>query len=59
VVSAEAKPIATGTYVDPASTEVEHAYILDPRDPHSAVSIPPGFTASRSNRSWLLFEHCR
>ncbi len=58
VVSAEAKPIATGTYVDPASTEVEHAYVLDPHDPHSAVSIPPGFTASRSNRSWLLFEHC-
>lgn len=59
VVSAEAKPIATGTYVDPASTEVEHAYVLDPHDPHSAVSIPPGFTASHSNRSWLLFEHCR
>ncbi len=58
VLSAEAKPIATGTYVDPASIEVEHAYILDPRDPHSAVSIPPGFTASQSNRSWLLFEHC-
>jgi hypothetical protein len=58
VVSAEAKPIATGTYVDPASTEVEHAYVLDPHDPHSAVSIPPGFTASQSNRSWLLFEHC-
>lgn len=58
VVSAQAKPIATGTYVDPASIEVEHAYVLDPHDPHSAVSIPPGFTASRSNRSWLLFEHC-
>jgi hypothetical protein len=58
IVSAEAKPIASGTYVDPASTEVEHAYVLDPRDPHSAVSIPPGFTASRSNHSWLLFERC-
>jgi hypothetical protein len=58
VVSAEAKPISTGTYVDPASAEVEHAYVLDPRDPHSPVSIPPGFTASQSNRSWLLFERC-
>jgi hypothetical protein len=58
VVSAQAKPIATGTYVDPASIEVEHAYVLDPRDPHSAVSIPPGFTASQSNRSWLLFDRC-
>jgi hypothetical protein len=58
VVSAEAKPIASGTYVDPASIAVERAYVLDPRDPHSPVSIPPGFTASRSNRSWLLFENC-
>jgi hypothetical protein len=58
IISAQAKPIATGTYVDPASAEVEREYVLDPHDPHSAVSIPPGFTASRSNRSWLLFEHC-
>jgi hypothetical protein len=58
VVSAEAKPIATGTYVDPASGEVERVYVLDPSDPHATVSIPPGFTAAQANRSWLLFEHC-
>lgn len=58
VVSAEAKQIETGTYVDPASLEIEHDYILDPKDPHAAVSIPPGFTATQSNRSWLIFQKC-
>jgi hypothetical protein len=38
--------------------EVEKVYILDPLDPHAAVSIPPGFTEKSSNRSWLIFEHC-
>jgi hypothetical protein len=58
IVSAEAKQIEEGTYVDPASIEVEHDYILDRRDPHLAVSIPPGFVEAHSNRSWLVFEHC-
>ncbi|MGA9284800.1 MAG: hypothetical protein WBV85_05095 [Solirubrobacteraceae bacterium] len=58
VVSAEAKQIETGTYVDPASMEIERDYILDLKDPHAAVSIPPGFTATHSNRSWLIFQKC-
>jgi hypothetical protein len=58
IVSAEAKPIEEGTYVDPASAEIEKDYILDPRDPHAAVSIPPGFTEAHVNRSWLIFERC-
>jgi hypothetical protein len=58
VVSAEARQIERGTYVDPASTEVEHDYVLDPKDPHAAVSIPPGFTEAHANRSWLIFERC-
>jgi hypothetical protein len=58
IVSAEAKPIEEGTYVDPASIEVEREYVLDPHDPHLAVSIPPGFTETHANRSWLIFEHC-
>jgi hypothetical protein len=58
VVSAEAKQIEEGIYVDPASLEVERDYILDPKDPHAAVSIPPGFTATHSNRSWLIFQRC-
>ena len=58
VVSAEAKKIETGTYVDPASMEIERDYILDLKDPHAAVSIPPGFIATQSNRSWLIFQKC-
>ena len=58
VVSAEAHQIETGTYVDPASLEVERDYVLDPKDPHATVSIPPGFTATQSNRSWLIFQKC-
>jgi hypothetical protein len=58
VVSAEARQIEEGTYVDPASVGVEHDYVLDPRDPHAAVSIPPGFLEASSNRSWLIFKHC-
>jgi hypothetical protein len=37
---------------------VEDSYVLDPRDPHVAVSVPPGFHEVRANRSWLLFERC-
>jgi len=59
IVSAEAKPIADGVYVDPASREVEDEYTLDPKDPHTQVSIPPGFTESATNRSWLIFQRCR
>jgi hypothetical protein len=58
IVSAEAKPIESGTYVDPASIEVEKDYILDPHDPHLPVSIPPGFTETHTDSSWLIFEHC-
>jgi hypothetical protein len=58
IVSAEAKQIEEGTYVDPASIEVERDYILDLKDPHAAVSIPPGFTEAHANRSWLIFDHC-
>lgn len=58
IVSAQTRSIDHGTYVDPASTEVERVWVLDPRDPHPPVSIPPGFTEAHANRSWLLFEHC-
>jgi len=63
IVSAEAaqgegRQLEEGTYVDPASIEVERDYILDLHDPHSNVSIPPGFTEAHSNRSWLVFERC-
>jgi hypothetical protein len=59
VVSPEAGAITTGVYVDPASRQVEHDYVLDPRDPHAAASVPPGFGAVKTNRSWLIFQRCR
>ena len=58
IVSAEVSPIASGTYVDPASKEVEEDYVLDAHDPHLPVSVPPGFTEAHANRSWFIFEHC-
>jgi hypothetical protein len=58
IVSAEAKPINRGVYVDPASREVETEYILDLKDPHAEVSIPPGFGETATNRSWLIFRRC-
>jgi hypothetical protein len=64
VVSAEAtrsesKQQEYGSYADPASVEVEKDYILDLKDPHLPVSIPPGFLESKANNSWLVFAHCR
>jgi hypothetical protein len=58
VRSAEVSPITSGTYVDPASREVEEDYVLDPHDPHLPVTVPPGFTEAHANRSWFVFEHC-
>ncbi len=56
--SLEAGHISSGVYLDPASAEVERDYVLDPHDPHEAVSVPPGFSAISSNRSWLVFHRC-
>jgi hypothetical protein len=58
IVSPEAGHIASGVYVDPASLEVETDYVLDSRDPVERVSVPPGFSESAANRSWLIFQRC-
>jgi hypothetical protein len=58
VVSPEGGSITTGIYVDPASREVERDYVLDKRDPHAPPSVPPGFSAVKTNRSWLIFRRC-
>jgi hypothetical protein len=59
VISAQVGFITRGVYLDPASREVELDYVLDPRDPHVAVSVPPGFSLTRVSRSWRVFERCR
>ncbi len=58
VVSLQSGHIEHGIYIDPASAEVEEDYVLDPRDPHEEVSVPPGFSEYAANRSWLLFRRC-
>ncbi len=58
IVSPEAGHIASGVYVDPASKEVEEDYVLDSRDPVERVSVPPGFSETAANRSWLIFQRC-
>jgi hypothetical protein len=58
IVSPESGTISRGTYVDPASRAVEQEYVLDRRDPHQPASIPPGFSAVKTNRSWLIFARC-
>ena len=58
VISAQVGHIERGIYVDPASKQVEENYVLDRRDPHVPVSVPPGFAATRSDRSWLIFSRC-
>jgi hypothetical protein len=58
IVSPEAGHIASGVYVDPASKEVEADYVLDSRDPVERVSVPPGFSESAANGSWLIFQRC-
>lgn len=59
VVNAQSASIGSGVYVDPASLQVEREYVLDPKDPHAAVSIPPGFGEIASNSSWLIFQSCK
>jgi hypothetical protein len=58
VRSAQAGAISSGVYVDPASKEVEDDYVLDPHDPHRAVSVPPGFREAATSSSWLIFKRC-
>jgi hypothetical protein len=58
VTNGQVSRLTHGVYVDPASRTVEERYVLDPRDPHVPVSVPPGFGATHSNRSWLVFERC-
>jgi hypothetical protein len=59
IVSAQSGHITKGTYVEPADTEVQTDYILDPHDPPARdINPPPGFKASSTSRSWLIFESC-
>jgi len=58
IVNGQLGRITGGTYLDPATREVETQYVLDPRDPHVPVAIPPGFRATRATPSWIVFTRC-
>jgi hypothetical protein len=60
VVSAQVRTVTNGTYVDPANEEVQRDYVLNQNDPHEDTpeSVPPGFTATRTSGSWLIFQRC-
>ncbi|HEV3070459.1 MAG TPA: hypothetical protein VGY76_03425 [Solirubrobacteraceae bacterium] len=59
ILSAQVQPLVRGTYVDPASGQVERAYTLDPHDPHPLTAkVPAGFARAGGNRSWLIFRRC-
>lgn len=61
IVSAQQRTIAHGTFVEPANEEVQRHYILnanDPHEPNQPVAVPPGFTATHTSRSWLVFQRC-
>jgi hypothetical protein len=58
IVSAQVAQIGKGQYLDPGSHKVEEIYVLDPHDPHVAVSVPAGFSRLVANRSWTLFQRC-
>jgi multidrug transporter EmrE-like cation transporter len=59
IVSAQVRQISGGTYVGAADAEVQHDYILDPDDPHPRTAVvPPGFTVTQTNRSWVVYKRC-
>ncbi len=59
IVSAQVRETTHGTYLQPADSEVQRDYVLDANDPHPrAAVVPAGFTATRANRSWVLYTRC-
>jgi hypothetical protein len=52
------REIAHGTFIAAASSAVREIYLLDLNDPAKNYAVPPGFTRTAANRSWLVYEHC-
>jgi hypothetical protein len=58
-IDSTAEP-STGYFVEPASTEVDEEFRLDPNDPGLREgSVPRGFDEIERNRSWELYTGCR
>ena len=60
IVSAQVRTITHGTYIDPADAEVRREYVLNQHDPNenAPATPPPGFTATRTSRDWLIYKRC-
>lgn len=58
IVSAQARTIARGTYVEPATAEVSRDYILDLSERGHAVRVPAGFAPTRRTQTWVVYRHC-
>jgi hypothetical protein len=59
IVSAQLARPTHGTYVAPATAEVQRNFLLDPHDPHRfTASVPQGFKKTVSNRSWRVYTRC-
>ncbi len=58
IVSAQARTIARGTYVEPATAEVGRDYILDRSEHAHIVHVPAGFAQIRRTRTWVVYRHC-
>ncbi len=58
IVSAQARTIAHGTYVEPATAEVGRDYILDPSEHARIVHVPPAFAQTRHTPTWVVYRRC-
>ncbi len=58
IVSAQARTIAHGTYVEPATAEVSRDYILDPSEHARIAHVPPGFAQTRRTATWVVYRRC-
>ena len=53
------RPGARGTFISPATPEVERLSILDPKDPQRLdAEVPARYDAVVRNRSWVLSSGC-
>ena len=59
ILSAQLEQPTSGSYIDPANRRVERNFTLDPSDPKRLTArVPPGFTATARNASWVLYTRC-
>ncbi|HVR05770.1 MAG TPA: hypothetical protein VMS02_06985 [Solirubrobacteraceae bacterium] len=55
---AATRPLAHGSYLQPATGEVQRHYILDLSERARPVRVPPGFAPTAANRSWRVYQRC-